>query len=346
MQMGMIYAAIKNPGDLKKRYNNVLEAIGNTPLIYLHQASEDLNTHVWAKMESFNPGLSAKDRIALHMIEQAERDGRLKPGGTLIEATSGNTGYSLAMIAAFKGYHCILTVTSKISQEKIDLLKALGAEVVICPKEAKAEDPNSYYKTAERLAQEIPNSYYPNQNYNTENMEAHYLSTGPEIWDQSDGKITHLVGSTGTGGTLCGTAKYLKEQNQEVQVVGVDAYGSALKKFWETGVFDENEIYSYHIEGTGKNIIPSNVDFSLIDHYVKVTDKESALRAREIALKEGLLVGYSSGANVQALYDSRHLYKPDDFVVVIICDHGSRYMGKVFSDEWMEGQGFLDSETK
>lgn len=338
----MIYKSMNKPGSTKKRYDNVLETIGNTPLIYLHHVSEELNTNVWAKVESFNPGLSAKDRIALHMIEQAERSGKLKPGATLIEATSGNTGFSLAMVAAIKGYKCVLTLTSKVSEEKINLLKAMGAEVVICPKEAKAEDPNSYYKTAERLAEEIPNSYYINQNFNTENMEAHYLTTGPEIWYQSDGQVTHLVGSTGTGGTVCGSAKFLKEQNPDIKVIGVDAYGSALKKYWETGVFDEKEIYSYRIEGTGKNIIPANVDFSLIDHYEKVADKDAAFKTRDLALKEGLMTGYSSGANVYSLYQCRELFGPDDFVVVFICDHGSRYLGKVFNDEWMKDQGFME----
>ena len=337
----MISKTVKKPGNLKRRYDSVLEAIGYTPLIYLHHVSEDLNTHVWAKVESFNPGLSAKDRIALYMIEQAEQDGRLKPGGTIIEATSGNTGFSLAMISAIKGYKCVLTLTSKVSQEKIDLLKAMGAEVVICPKEAKGDSPESYYKVAERLATEIPNSYYANQNYNHENSDAHYLSTGPEIWEQSDGKITHLVGSTGTGGTLCGSARFLKEQNQHIKVVGVDAYGSALKKYWQTGEFDDKEVYSYQIEGTGKNIIPSNVAFELIDYFEKVSDKDAAFKTREIALKEGLMIGYSSGANIYALYQSRHLYKPDDFVVVFVNDHGSRYLGKVFSDTWMQKQGFL-----
>ena len=340
----MIYKPAKKSRNFKKRFDNVLETIGNTPLIYLHHVSEELNTNVWAKVESFNPGLSAKDRIAMHMIEQAEQSGRLKPGATLIEATSGNTGFSLAMIAAIKGYKCILTVTSKVSQEKINLLKAMGAEVVICDKDAKAEDPNSYYKTAERLAEETPNAYYVNQNYNTENMEAHYLSTGPEIWEQSDGQITHLVGSTGTGGTLCGTSKFLKEQNPDIKIIGVDAYGSALKKYWQTGEFDEKEIYSYRIEGTGKNIIPANVDFSLIDYYEKVPDKEAAFKTRDLATKEGLMVGYSSGAHIQALYQARHLFGPDDFVVVFILDHGSRYLGKVFNDEWMAEQGFMDEE--
>jgi cystathionine beta-synthase len=340
----MIDQKVKNTTGIKKRYGNVLETIGNTPLIYLRQASEDLNTQVWAKVESYNPGMSAKDRIALHMIEQAERLGKLKPGGTLVEATSGNTGFSLAMVSAIKGYKCILTVTSKVSQEKINLLKAMGAEVVICPKEAKAEDPNSYYKMAERIAAETPNAYYVNQNFDTGNMDAHYLSTGPEIWEQSDGQVTHLVGSTGTGGTMCGTARFLKEQNPDIRVIGVDAYGSVLTKFWQTGIFDEKEIYSYRIEGTGKNIIPANVDFSVIDHFEKVHDKDAAFKTRELALREGLMCGYSSGANVMALYQARHLFKPDDFVVVFILDHGSRYLGKVFNDEWMKEQGFMDEE--
>ena len=326
---------------VRKRYNNLLEAIGNTPIIRLNKVSEDLGTQVWAKMESFNPGMSAKDRIALHMIEEAERSGILQPGGTLIEATSGNTGFSLAMIGAIKGYKCVLTLTSKVSKEKIDLLKAMGAEVVICPKDAKPDDPESYYRKAEQLAREIPNSLYINQNYNNENMRAHYLSTGPEIWAQTEGRITHLVSSTGTGGTLCGTAQYLKEQNPNIKVVGVDAYGSVLKKFWETGEYDPGEIKSYHIEGTGKNIIPANFDPSVIDSFQKVSDNDSAHRARELAVTEGLMVGYSSGANVQALYQMKGQFKRTDCVVVIVCDHGSRYLGKVFNDEWMQEQGFL-----
>lgn len=329
---------------LKKRYQNILETIGNTPMIFLRQASEDLQTQVWAKVESFNPGMSAKDRIALYMIEQAEKSGRLKPGGTLIEATSGNTGFSMAMIAAIKGYKCVLTLTSKVSEEKINLLKAMGAEVVICPKEAKPESPESYYKKAEQLAEEIENSLYLNQNYNTENLQAHYLSTGPEIWHQSDGLVTHLVGSTGTGGTLCGSAQFLKEKNPEVRVVGVDAYGSVLKKYWETELYDESEIYSYRIEGTGKNIIPANIDFSVIDQYEKVRDEAAAHRARAIAITEGMMVGYSSGANVEALYQMKGQFKNDDFVVVFICDHGSRYLGKIFNDDWMRDQGFMAAE--
>ncbi len=323
------------------RAPSVIEAIGNTPMIRLEKASLDLNTEVWAKVEAFNPGASAKDRVARYMIEQAEQKGLLKPGGTIIEATSGNTGYSLAMIAAVKGYRCVLTVTSKISEEKTNLLKAMGAEVVICPKEAKPEDPESYYEKAKALAREIPNSVYLNQNFNTDNMDAHYYSTGPEIWEQSDGRVTHFIGSTGTGGTVSGIARYLKEQNPEVKIIGVDAYGSVLTNYWKTGRYDPSLIKSYRIEGTGKNIIPANVRRELIDHYEQVSDKEAAFRTRELAEVEGLMMGYSSGANLQALYQLAGHFKPDDFVVVIFHDHGSRYLGKVYSDDWMKEQGWM-----
>ncbi len=322
-------------------YNNILEAIGRTPLVRLNRITEGMSPTVYAKCEGFNPGQSAKDRIALHMIEEAELSGRLRPGGTLIEATSGNTGFSLAMVAAVKGYKCVLTVTSKVSKEKIDSLEAMGAEVIICPKEAKPEDPRSYYKVAERKAKEIPNSLYINQNFNTENARAHYLSTGPEIWEQTQGKITHLVASAGTGGTLSGTAQYLKEKNPAIQIIGVDAYGSALMKYHETGEYDEREIYSYQIEGTGKNIIPANCSFELIDKFVKVTDRESAIRARELALTEGIFAGYSSGAGIQALLQMKGMFTADDVVVLIFPDHGSKYLGKVFNNQWMEEQGFL-----
>lgn len=322
-------------------YNNILETIGRTPLIRLNQITKGLSPTVFAKCEGFNPGHSAKDRIAIHMIETAEAKGTLKPGGTLIEATSGNTGFSLAMVAAIKGYKCLLTVTSKVSQEKIDMLEAMGAEVIVCPKEAKPDDPRSYYMMAESKAREIPNSFYVNQNYDTENSKAHYLSTGPEIWEQTEGRITCLIASAGTGGTLSGTAQYLKEKNPNIRIIAVDAYGSALKKYHETGIYDENEIYSYHIEGTGKNIIPDNVSFELIDKFVKVTDKDSALRTRELALMEGIMAGYSSGAGVQALYQIADELGPHDVVVLIFPDHGSKYLGKVFNDEWMRKQGFL-----
>jgi cystathionine beta-synthase len=323
------------------RYNNILEAIGNTPLIRLNKITQGIRGTVYAKMEAMNPGLSAKDRIAIHMIDKAEREGRLLPGGTIIEATSGNTGFSIAMISAIRGYRCLLTVTSKISQEKINLLKAMGARVIICPKSVKPEDPRSYYQRAIQLANDTPNSLYLNQNFNSDNVEAHYLSTGPEIWKQTEGKITHLLCSTGTGGTLSGTAKYLKEQNPDIQIVAIDAYGSVLKKYFETGVYDTNEIYPYRIEGTGKNIIPDNVRFEYIDRYVKVTDKNSAFKARRLAKQEGLLVGYSSGAVMQGLFEIRRDIKKDDLAVLIFADHGSRYLGKIFNDEWMEEQGFL-----
>ena len=322
-------------------YNSILETIGRTPLIRLNKITQGLAPTVYAKVEGFNPGQSAKDRIALHMIEEAEKSGRLKPGGTIIEATSGNTGFSLAMIATIKGYKCVLTVTSKISKEKKDALEAMGAEVIVCPKEAKAEDPRSYYRTAERKAREIENSLYVNQNFNTQNARAHYLSTGPEIWEATDGRVTCLIASAGTGGTLSGTAQYLKEMNPDVRVIGVDAYGSVLKKYHETGEYDEREIYSYLIEGTGKNIIPANIAFELVDKFVKITDKDAALRARELALMEGILAGYSSGGGIQAFLQIADEFTKDDIVVIILPDHGSKYLGKVFNDEWMREQGFF-----
>lgn len=322
-------------------YNNILKTIGQTPLIRLNKITKGIPAKIYAKCEGFNPGQSAKDRIAIHMIEDAERRGVLQPGGTLIEATSGNTGFSLAMLAAVKGYSCVLTVTSKVSKAKIDMLEAMGAHVIVCPKEAKPDDPRSYYKVAERKTKEIPNSLYVNQNFNLQNSQAHYLSTGPEIWQQTEGKITHLVASAGTGGTLSGAAQYLKEQNPSIKIIGVDAYGSALKKYHETGEYDVNEIYSYQIEGTGKNIIPANVNFDLVDKFVKVTDKESAFRTRELARLEGIMAGYSSGAGVQAVLQIQNELTPDDYVVLIFPDHGSKYLDKVFNDEWMRQQGFM-----
>ncbi len=319
-------------------YNNILETVGKTPLIQLNKIVADLPCKVYAKVESYNPGLSAKDRVAAYIIDKAEKSGQLKPGATLIEATSGNTGYSLAMIAALKGYQCVLTVSSKISDEKVLGLKALGAQIIICPKEAKPDDPRSYYSQAKRLAKEIPNAYYVNQNFNTQNMDAHYYSTGPEIWEDSKGKVTHYIASTGTGGTLCGTGRYLKEQNEDVNIIAIDAYGSVLKKYYETGIYDEREIYSYRIEGTGKNIIPANIDFDIIDQYIKVTDKHAALRARELARKEGILAGYSTGAVLQGLFQIKENLTKDDFVVVLVSDHGSRYLGKIYNDEWMKNE--------
>ncbi|MCC6459062.1 MAG: cysteine synthase family protein [Saprospiraceae bacterium] len=325
-------------------YNNILETIGKTPLVQLHNAVSDIPATVYAKLEAFNPGLSAKDRIALHMIERAERLGQLKPGGTVVDATSGNTGYSLAMVAAIKGYRCVLTVTSKISEDKLNNLRAMGAEVILCPQDVKPDDPRSYYRRAEQLAKDIPNAFYVNQNFNPDNGEAHYLSTGPEIWEQTQGKVTCIIGSASTGGTLCGSARYLREQNPDLKVIAVDAFGSVLKKYHETGVYDENEIYSYRIEGTGKNIIPANVDFELIDRFVKVTDQDSALTARSLARQEGILAGYSSGAVLQCLHQIKDELTADDVVVLIFADHGCKYVTKVFNDEWMRTQGFLQEE--
>lgn len=322
-------------------YQNVLETIGNTPLIRLNTICKDIPATVLAKVESFNPGHSAKDRIALYMIEQAERKGKLKRGSTVIEATSGNTGFSLAMVCALKGYHCVLTVTSKSSQEKIMLLRSMGADVVVCPADAEAEDPRSYYSRAEQLAKDIPNSYYLGQNFNLDNADAHYHTTGPEIWKQTEGKVTHYVCCVGTGGTISGTARYLKEQNPNIRIIGVDAYGSVLKKYWETGVFDKSEIHSWKVEGLGKTMIPDTVDFDVIDDFVKVTDRSSAHRARQLAKKEGLLVGYSSGSVMQAVFQIREELKPGDMVVGLMPDHGSRYIGKIYNDDWMRQQGFL-----
>lgn len=324
--------------------NNVLETIGKTPLIRLNTVTAHLPATVYAKVEAFNPGLSAKDRIALHIIERAERLGHLKPGGTVVDATSGNTGFSLAMICAIKGYRCVLTVTNKISEDKLNNLKAMGAEVVLCPQEALPQDENSYYKMAEKLAKEIPGAFYANQNYNLDNSDAHYLSTGPEIWEQTQGRITWLVGAASTGGTLCGSGRFLREQNPNLRIIGVDAYGSVLKKYHETGVYDQKEIYPYRIEGTGKNILPANMDFGLIDRFVKVTDKDSALRAREIAREEGLLVGYSSGAALQALEQIKDELVEEDIVVLLFSDHGSKYVTKIFSDKWMVAQGFMEEQ--
>ena len=329
-------------------HNSALELIGNTPLIRLNKITKNLKGSFYAKVEAFNPGHSNKDRIALHIIEQAEEKGILKPGSTIIETTSGNTGYSLAMVSIIKGYDCILAVTSKSSPDKIDMLRSMGAKVYVCPGHVSADDPRSYYQVAKRLSEEIEESIYINQYFNELNTEAHYLTTGPEIWNQTGGKITHLIASSGTGGTISGIGRYLKEQNKDVQIIGVDAYGSVLKKFHETQEFDPNEIYPYRIEGLGKNLIPSATDFDVIDHFEKVTDEESAHAARDIAKKEGLFVGYTSGAALQA---ARQLDKEGTFfdensvVVVIFCDHGSRYMSKIYSDKWMREQGFFDAKN-
>jgi len=323
---------------------NILETIGNTPLIKLNRIASSIPATVLAKVETFNPGHSIKDRMALKMVQDAEADGRLKPGGTIIECTSGNTGMGLALAGCVKGYKCIFTTTDKQSKEKIDMLKAMGAEVIVCPTNVGPEDPNSYYSIAERLSKEIPNSFWCNQYDNKSNAVAHYESTGPEIWKQTDGKVTHIVVGVGTGGTVSGTAKYLKEQNPDIQIWGIDTYGSVFKKYHETGKFDEKEIYPYITEGIGEDILPENVDFSMIDYFEKVTDKDGALVARKLAKEEGLLLGYSCGSAMAGLLQLKDRLKPEDVVVIIFHDHGSRYMGKIYNDDWMRERGFLEAD--
>jgi len=329
-------------------YDNVLQLVGQTPLIRLNRITESFEGQFFAKVEAFNPGHSTKDRIALHIIEEAERKGILKPGDTIIETTSGNTGFSIAMVSIIKGYECILAVSSKSSPDKIDALKAMGAKVYVCPAHVRADDPRSYYEVAKRLHQEIKGSVYINQYFNESNIDAHFNTTGPEIWKQTEGKITHLVACSGTGGTISGTARFLKSMNPDIQILGIDAYGSILKKYHETREFDAKEIYPYRIEGLGKNLIPTATDFDYIDHFEKVTDEESAHTAREIALKEGLFVGYTSGAAVQGLKQLyiQNYFDASSHVVVIFPDHGSRYMSKVYCDTWMRDQGFFDSQNE
>ncbi len=329
-------------------FDNVLDLIGKTPLIRLNKLASDFKGEYLAKVEAFNPGHSTKDRIALYIIEEAEKKGILSPGDTIIETTSGNTGFSIAMVSIIKGYECILAVSSKSSADKIDMLKTMGAKVYVCPAHVSADDPRSYYQVAKRLHEEIKGSVYINQYFNQLNIEAHYKTTGPEIWEQTEGKITHLVACSGTGGTISGTAKYLKEQNPNIKVIGVDAFGSVLKKYHETREFDANEIYPYRIEGLGKNLIPTATDFDIIDKFIKVSDEESAHTAREIARTEGLFVGYTSGAAFQAIkqLNEEDEFKKEDKIVVIFPDHGSRYMSKVFNDKWMEEQGFFDSQNE
>lgn len=325
-------------------YNNILETIGNTPLVRLNRVTAGVRGTILAKIETTNPGNSIKDRMAVKMIEDAEKAGLLKPGGTIIEGTSGNTGMGLALAAVIKGYKCIFTTTDKQSKEKVDALRAFGAEVIVCPTNVDPEDPRSYYSVSSRLEREVPNSWKPNQYDNLSNSQAHYEQTGPEIWEQTEGKVTHLVVGVGTGGTVSGTARYLKEKNPNIQVWGIDTYGSVFKKYKETGIFDKNEIYPYITEGIGEDFLPQNVDFSLIDLFEKVTDKDAALMTREIARKEAIFAGNSSGSAVAGLLQLKDRLKDSDVVVIIFPDHGSRYMGKMYNEDWLRERGFLQDE--
>jgi cystathionine beta-synthase len=325
--------------------NNVLETIGNTPLIRLNKLGKEFPCTVLAKVDYFNPGNSIKDRMALKMVEVAEQEGKLKPGGTIIEGTSGNTGMGLALAACVKGYHCIFVTTDKQSKEKVDILKALGAEVIVCPTNVLPQDPRSYYSVAKRLSQEIPNSMYMNQYDNLANRQAHYESTGPEIWNQTEGKITHLVCTAGTGGTITGTAMYLKEKNPNIQIWAIDVYGSLLTKYYKTGEIDMNEVHPYISEGFGEDFVPGNYDMRYIDHFEQVTDKDGAVMARRIAREEGLFCGYSAGSCLQGLMQLKDKLKKDDLVVCIFHDHGTRYIGKIYNDQWMMERGFLEVKT-
>ena len=324
--------------------NTILETIGNTPLVKINKITKDLPCLVLAKLETFNPGNSVKDRMALKMIEDAEADGRLKPGGTIIEGTSGNTGMGLALAAIVKGYKLICVISDKQSKEKMDILRAVGAKVIVCPTDVEPHDPRSYYSVSKSLAKDTPNSWYVNQYDNPSNSIAHYENTAPEIWQQTEGKVTHFVVGVGTGGTISGVGKYLKEQNPDIKIWGIDTYGSVFKKYHETGIFDENEIYTYITEGIGEDILPKNVDFSLIDGFTKVTDKDAAVFTRKLALEEGIFVGNSAGAAIKGVLQLEKHFKPEDVVVVLFHDHGSRYVGKIFNDDWMRERGFLDEE--
>ncbi len=325
--------------------NNILETIGNTPLIKLNKITQGFPCQVLAKVDYFNPGNSIKDRMALKMVEVAEQEGKLKPGGTIIECTSGNTGMGIALASIVKGYKCIFTTTDKQSKEKIDILKAVGAEVIVCPTNVEPEDPRSYYSVARRLAKEIPNSFHSNQYDNLSNRLAHYESTGPELWEQTDGKITHLVCTAGTGGTVTGTAMYLKEKNPNIQIWAIDVFGSLLTKYFKTGEVDMNEVHPYISEGFGEDFVPENFDMSVIDHFEQVTDKDGAVMARRIAKEEGLFCGYSAGSCFQGLLQLKHKLKKEDVVVCIFHDHGSRYIGKIYNDQWMMERGFLEVKT-
>lgn len=329
-----------------KYYNNILETIGNTPLVKLNKITKDIKATVLAKVETTNPGNSVKDRMALKMVEDAEAQGLIKPGGTVIEGTSGNTGMGLALACIAKGYKLICVLSDKQSKEKMDILRAVGAEVVVCPTAVEPDDPRSYYSVSKRLAKEIPNSWYVNQYDNPSNSIAHYEQTGPEIWEQTEGKITHFVVGVGTGGTISGVGKFLKEQNPNIKNLGIDTYGSVFKKYHETGIFDENEIYPYITEGIGEDILPKNVDFSVIDHFEKVTDKDAAVMTRRIAREEGIFVGNSAGSAIAGLLQMKDMFTEDDVVVVLFHDHGSRYVGKMFNDDWMRERGFLDEGFK
>ncbi len=327
-------------------HNSIVETIGNTPMVRLNRIFRGLPGEVLAKVEYFNPGNSTKDRMALRMIEDAEKAGILKPGGTIIEGTSGNTGMGLALTAIAKGYRCIFTMADKQSQEKINILKAVGAEVIVCPTNVEPEDPRSYYSVARKLNKEIPNSIYPNQYDNPSNAAAHYAATGPEIWQQTEGRITHYVATVGTGGSMCGTSRYLKEQNNSIISVGIDTYGSVFKKYKETGIFDKNEIYPYLTEGFGEDILPLNVDFNAIDLFIKVTDKDGAIMARRLSKEEGMFVGWSSGSAVHgALEYAREHMKKGDVMVILLPDHGTRYLNKVYNDQWMKDHGFLEERA-
>jgi len=327
-----------------KVHDNIIDTIGNTPLVRLNKIGSDLACQVLVKVEYFNPGNSMKDRMAIKMVEDAEKDGSLKPGGTIIEGTSGNTGMGLALAAIAKGYKCIFTLADKQSQEKIDILRAVGAEVFVCPTSVDADDPRSYYSVAKQAHLDTPNSIYPNQYDNLSNSLAHYETTGPEIWNDTDGTVTHYFAGVGTGGSMCGVSKYLKEKNSDVVTVGIDTYGSVFKKYKETGVFDESEIYPYMTEGIGEDILPKNVDFDLIDHFVKVTDKDAAIMTRRLAREEGLFCGWSCGSAVAGALDwaAENKLTKDDVMVVILPDHGTRYLGKIYSDSWMKDHGFLE----
>lgn len=327
-------------------YNSIVDTIGNTPIVRLNNMTKGIPGTILAKVEYFNPGNSTKDRMALKMIVDAEKAGILKPGGTIIEGTSGNTGMGLALTAIARGYRCIFTMADKQSQEKINILRAVGAEVIVCPTNVTPEDPRSYYSVARKLNKEIPNSIYPNQYDNLSNTAAHYETTGPEIWKQTGGKITHYVATVGTGGSMCGTAKYLKEQNPKLVTVGIDTYGSVFKKYKETGIFDENEIYPYLTEGFGEDILPKNVNFDVIDHFIKVTDKDGAIGARRLSKEEGLFVGWSSGSAIHgALEYATEFLKKDDVMVILLPDHGTRYLAKVYNDQWMKDHGFLETRS-